>query len=96
MATAGNSVSLNTTGTTLFSADTDNQGAGCRAYSIRNLDSTNHVLVNIPGLHASGEFFGLAPGERHTFRHWGNVIKSVFAKASASTVNIHHGIAEQI
>lgn len=95
MATAGQVASLGTAGSTLFTANTDNANAGCSGFYIYNSDGSIDVLVNIPGLHAAGEFFYVAAGKEKVFRTRGtNGIKSVFAKSASSTVKIDYGIIE--
>ena len=70
MASAGNGVSVTTSGvsgnTQIFAATTD--GGPCQAFAVANRSaSSGNVLVNIPYLHNPGDWFGIAPGNSYVF-----------------------------
>jgi hypothetical protein len=62
-ATAGNGVSLTTTPLLAFDATTGGDGGPCTTIAICNRSaSAGNVLFNVLGIHASGDFGGIAPG----------------------------------
>jgi hypothetical protein len=97
MATAGNGISLTTTPTVLFNATSGGDDGGCTTYMVKNRSgSAGNVLVNVLGLHAPGEFVGIAPGDPPLyFRLGSNSILQVTAKSDA-TATIDCGIVARI
>ena len=49
------------------------------------------ALINVPGLHASGEFFPMAVGDEHIFRLFDLGIKSIVGKGNGGIATITFG-----
>jgi len=102
MASAGNGVTLTTTGvsgsTVIFSGASD--GGPCQVFSVANRSgSSGNVLVNIPGLHKTGEWIGIAPGAPPMLFCFGlvsNGIQTVNAETDTGTATIDFGIAKKV
>jgi len=87
MATAG-STTVDATGENVY-VDTD----GCTTFMVRvPATSTQAALVNIPGLHASGDFFKVAKGKDVMFRLFHMGIKSVFVKGAGGNATVEYGV----
>lgn len=87
MATTAGSVTVDTTGENVFN---DSKGCQCIIISVPST-STSNALINIPGLHDSGDFFPVVKGKDYEFCVRGSIgIKTVFAKGDGgnATVNI--------
>lgn len=93
MATAG-SADLTTTPTTLY--DGSSTGSHATTFTVTNdAGSSGNALINVPGLHAAGDFFPLAPGESQPFRSGSSSISTVTAKA-VSTATVRYGIVARL
>lgn len=89
--TAG-TVTVDATGEVIYEASEEND-SGATSYMLKvNSDSENPALINIPGLHAEGDFFPLAVGESQVFRLNDLGIKEIFAKGSGGDAVIQGGI----
>tara|TARA_A100000172_G_scaffold81106_1_gene72985 strand:- start:2315 stop:2602 length:288 start_codon:yes stop_codon:yes gene_type:complete len=87
MATAG-SENITSTGKNVYE-----DANGCTSFIvIVTAASSFDALVNIPGLHDSGEFFTVQPGTEYVFRlnHMG--IKEVFVKGDSGTAAVIYGV----
>lgn len=99
MASAGANQTVDSTGENVF--DEANDGGACVAYTVAvRSDSLNAALVNIPGLHKTGEFFGIPIGAGHTFEDHlqgklSEQIQTVFVKGDGGDVIIDHGVASR-
>jgi hypothetical protein len=89
MATASNNIALTTTPITLFDPSVDGRAS---SFSITNrVSSAGNVLINIAGIHKSGDFRGIAPGLDKAFVNAADGIGVVTAK-SDSTATIDCGV----
>jgi hypothetical protein len=87
MATAGTATQTST-GSNVFE-DTN----GCTTFVVRcQSGAANEALVNIPGLHDSGEFFQIEKDEEQVFRLNSNGIRSVFVKGNGGNTTVAYGI----
>lgn len=96
MATAFNATSVTTTAGDLFNASTDSVDA-CSAFMVTNLPSSGaNLLINIPGLHKTNEWFGIPAGGSATFRSGTVGIKQVQAKSASGTITCSGGIVAHV
>ena len=97
MATAGNGISLTTAANVVFDASAGDKGNGpCTAIFVSNRSSSSgNVLVNIPGLHAAGDFAGIAPGVSQAFRVGVTGLSKITLK-SDSTATADWGISANL
>lgn len=88
--TAGE-VTVNSTGQYVFD---DPNGATSVVVTVAS-GSTQDALVNVPGLHADGEFFRIVKGASQTFQlnHLG--IRKVFIKGNGGNATVYFGIASK-
>jgi hypothetical protein len=86
MATASNGFVLTSAPTILFDA---NMGGPCTSFAVFNRPgSAGNVLVNVLGLHAAGDFFGIAPGTGMVFKlREGEMQKVTALSDSTATVD---------
>jgi hypothetical protein len=86
-ASAANAQSItSTSGTTIFDPSANGQ---CATIVIAcESASTSPVLVNVAGLHTSGEFFKIEAGKDFAFRAGVNGIGIVTAKVASGTATI--------
>jgi hypothetical protein len=87
MATAG------TVTVTVAGSDVYDDSKGCSTFLVHVLSgSANGALVNIPGLHDSGEFLPIPAGSEQLFRlnHLG--IRKVTVKGDGGNANINFGV----
>lgn len=99
MSTAAVAFPLTTVRQRLFDADDD--GGRCRKFMVAvRGDSEFGVLINIPGLHAEDEWFGMPPGSAQEFEvpsaRQVNGITDVYAKGDEGTASIDFGIVSRI
>lgn len=65
----------------------------CETYSVYNrVDSSGVAFVNIPGLHASGDWLPVSPGILHPFTDAFRGIRTVYAKADTNGAVIECGV----
>ncbi len=89
--TAG-TVTVDATGEVIYEASEEND-SGATSYMLKvNADSENPALINIPGLHLTGEFFPLDIGESQVFRIGDLGIKEIFAKGNGGNAIVQGGI----
>ena len=89
MATAG-TATVTTAGTEVYNTDANQ---GCTVFLVHVLStSSNGALVNIPGLHASGEFFPIPVGGEYAFRQGHQNIDSVTVKGDGGNADINYGV----
>lgn len=92
MASAGTKT-VDTTGELLYQ---DTALGGCRSFLVSvPLTSTSDALINISGLHESGEFLPIVKGKEYIFTHGKVGIKSVFAKGNGGNATVNYGIVEK-
>lgn len=53
------------------------------------------VSINIPGLHADGDWHPLKANEHHTYRMWHMGIKKVYAKVGSGSHDVEYGTLEK-
>lgn len=86
MASAG-TATVDTAGTTVY-----NESQGCTSFAVFVKEaSSNPALVNIPGLHAAGEFFPLEIAQLMVFRLGSMGIKKAFVKGDGGDADINYG-----
>lgn len=91
MATAGTEA-LITTSEEIFREE----DRGCTSFMVHCLaGSSNAALVNVPGLHASGEFFPIPKGSEYTFTLNKLGIKTVNAKGDGGAASINYGVVDR-
>lgn len=92
-ASAAAAQSVDTTGFNIF----DNNGGKCTTIVVSvDSGSSYGALVNIPGLHKSGEFFPIAAGSKEYFRLDYNGISTVFAKGNGGTATVSWGVIARV
>ena len=88
MATAGTGTIVSTSDTLLYSSSD-----GCSEFIVAVLaSSTKAAFVNIPGLHAAGEYITIGVGKEITFKLNKVGIKKVYAKGSGGSAVITYGV----
>lgn len=92
--TAGAGQAVTTAALVLY--DPSIVGRKCVAFTIANrAGSPGNVLVNVGGVHAAGDSFGLAPGQHPVeFRAKPGNIGIVTVKTDTGTATIDYGITE--
>ena len=92
MATAFNATSVTTTAGDLFNTTTESVDP-CSAFAVTTLPSSGaNLLINIPGLHKTNDWFGFPAGGSHAFRAGTNGSKPVRAKAASGTITASGGV----
>lgn len=98
MASAANGQNITTTPATAFSSALD--GGPCQRFYVANRSSSaGNVLVNVPGLHKSGENLGLAPGQAIIFGDGGvqtNGISTVTLSTDSGTATADYGVVAKV
>lgn len=94
MATAASAVSVPTDETTLYDAETD--GIYASSFYIDVSSGGDDCLLNVPGLHASGDWFRLSAGKSITFRLGSRGLAKVLAKAPSSTATVNYCIQAKV
>ena len=84
--TAG-STTVTTSETLLYEAATM---LGCSEFVVKTI--SGEALVNIPGLHAEGDWFPIPSGDSQTFKLLPYGIKSVRAKGNGGDAVLNFGI----
>lgn len=92
MASAFNASSVTTSAGDLFNATTDAVDPVAAFQVWNDPASAQNLLVNIPGLHKSTEWFGIPPGGTAVFRGGSAGITQVQAKSASGTVTAHGGV----
>ncbi len=90
MATAFNATPVTTSEADLFNAESDG-GGPCTTFKVVNQGATD-MLVNIPGLHASGDWFPVAGGTGEYFACHSQDIRRVRAKTASGSTTAGGGI----
>ena len=99
MASAGNGVTVNSTGVNVFDQSID--GGPCVGFFVGvRSGSAFPALINIPGLHKSGEFVGLPKGvaltfEDHTQGDISEQIQTVFVKGDGGDTLLDFGVVSR-
>ena len=92
---AASAQSVDSTGENIFDSSTD--GGKCTTFVVKvDSGSANGVLVNIPGLHKSGEFYPIGVGGKEYFRLDYNAINTVFAKGDGGTATVSWGVIARV
>jgi len=92
MASALAGYALTTTEEAIFVASSD--GGRCTEFFVHcRTGSANPALVNVPGLHVSGEFAGIPAGESVIFKLGTLGIARVNAKGSGGAATIDAGVS---
>lgn len=85
-ARAANQQTIDSTGGACFNPTTQGRAAGiviaCHS------TSSNSILVNVAGLHASGEFFEIEPGQGQAFRVGDTQLGAVTVKGAGGNALI--------
>lgn len=99
MASANSSQTIDSTGVNVF--DQANDGGPCVGFMVAvKGSSANPALVNIPGLHKSGEFFPIPIGisvtfEDHTQGDVAQQIQTVFVKGDGGDTLVDSGVVSR-
>lgn len=94
MASAAYGVSVGTTSHRYF--DAENDGGKCTkiGINVRTL-SAAPVLVNIPGLHESGEWFEVQAGQFVEFRLNHSGIAALYMRTASGTATVSYGVTSK-
>jgi hypothetical protein len=96
-ATAGNGISLTTSPLIVFDATSGGNGGPCTCIAISNRSSSSgNVLFNVLGIHASGDFGGIAPGVGPIYVRVGSDALSQLTLKSDSTAVCDWWLASRI
>ena len=99
MASAANGETITTTAIIAFQAKNpsgNNDGPKCSSFYVSvRAASAFPVGVNIPGLHASGEFAGIQPGGTIIFRLFNMGIAKVFLQGLGGDALVDYGVVAQ-
>lgn len=91
MASAAFNQSITTDEVKIFDSD-DDEGA-CTSFFVHcTAGSTAPVLVNVPGLHKSGDYAPVRQGETIIFRLGHLGIREVYAKTNSGTATVDYGV----
>lgn len=91
MASAGNNATIGTTAVKIFDQAADNGKVSDFAVAVRSTAS-NPALVNIPGLHKTGEYFGIPVGGAIIFTLRDDGISKVYVKGDGGNTLIDFGV----